>query len=96
MVTKGREIENYISQNLIKKYYKKEKSRKEFKQYENIEDFIDALKKGEGKKFLRDKINFAREILEISEWRDFKESYDLEKIMFKIETQICIWNKNDD
>ena len=91
-VTKGREIENYIPEELLKRYYGKEKSKHKFGKYENIEDYIDKLKKGEGKKFLRDKTDFARKILEISKWEDFKSVYDLEKMISKIEMQISLWN----
>ena len=54
-VTKGREIENYIPEKVLKKYYNKEKSRALFEQFQNIEEFIEKLKKGEGKNFLKNK-----------------------------------------
>ena len=46
-------IENYIPELLIKKKYNKENSRCCFGQFQNIEEFIDKLKKGvyvDGKK----------------------------------------------
>lgn len=91
-VTKGREIENYIPESLLKKYYGRENSKQKFGKYENIEDYIDKLKRGEGKKFLRDKTDFARKILEISKWEDFKSVYDLEKMISKVELEISLWN----
>lgn len=91
-VTKGREIENYIPENLIKRYYGRENSKQKFGKYENIEDYIDKLKRGEGKKFLRDKTDFARKILEISKWEDFESVYDLEKTISKVELEILGWN----
>ncbi len=94
-VTKGREIENYIPESILKQFYGKEKSKQKFGKYENIEDYIDKLKKGEGKKFLRDKIDFARKILEMAKWEDFKVVYDLEKTISKIELEISMWNYMD-
>ena len=87
-----REIENYIPENLIKRYYGRENSKQKFGKYENIEDYIDKLKRGEGKKFLRDKTDFARKILEISKWEDFESVYDLEKTISKVELEILGWN----
>ena len=94
-VTKGREIENYIPELLIKKKYNKEKSRCCFGQFQNIEEFIDKLKKGEGNKFLRDKINFAKDITNNCNWNDFKNCYDLEKMITKVESKVLDWNNDN-
>lgn len=91
-VTKGREIENYIPSVIIKRFYNKETSKKEFGQYENIEDYIDKLKPGEGKRFLRDKTEFARNIISITNWNDFKSIYDLNKMITNIKNEIIAWN----
>lgn len=91
-VTKGREIENYIPEKLLKKYYGREKCKVKFGRFQNIEEFIDKLKKGEGNKFLRDKTEFARNILNKSTWEDFKDVYDLGKTVEKVERQIFSWN----
>ena len=93
-VTKGREIENYIPEKIIKEKYNKEKSRFHFEQFQNIEEFIDKLKSGEGKKFLRDKINFAKNIMEKCTWDDLKDSYDLDKMICKVENRITEWNND--
>ena len=94
-VTKGREIENYIPENILKNYYGKEQSKLTFGRFQNIEEFIDKLKKGEGKKFLRDKTEFARNILNKSTWEEFKSVYELDKTISKIETEIFSWNYID-
>ena len=94
-VTKGREIENYIPEKLLKKYYGREKSRAKFGRFQNIEEFIDKLKNGEGNKFLRDKTEFARNILNESNWEDFKDVYDLGKTVEKVENEILSWNYID-
>lgn len=93
-VTKGREIENYIPEIIIKEKYNKAKSRFHFEQFQNIEEFIDKLKSGEGKKFLRDKINFAKNIMENCTWDDLKDSYDLDKMICKVENRITEWNSD--
>lgn len=91
-VTKGREIENYIPEKVLKKYYNKEKSRALFEQFQNIEEFIEKLKKGEGKNFLKNKTEFAKKILEISQPEDFNDIYDLKKKISQLETEILSWN----
>lgn len=93
-VTKGREIENYIPELLIKKKYNKENSKCSFGQFQNIEEFIDKLKKGEGNKFLRDKINFAKDITTDCNWGDFKDCYDLDKMITKVESKVLDWNND--
>lgn len=93
-VTKGREIENYIPELLVKKKYNKENSKCSFGQFQNIEEFIDKLKKGEGNKFLKDKINFAKDITNDCNWEDFKNCYDLDKMITKVESKVLDWNND--
>ena len=94
-ITKGREIENYIPSNLIKKFYGKEKSNEELGQFQNIEEYIDILKPEEGKKFLRDKTGFAVEILKEATKEDFKDVYDFSKRISDVENIIYSWNCNN-
>lgn len=93
-VTKGREIENYIPELLIKKKYNKKNSKCSFGQFQNVEEFIDKLKKGEGNKFLRDKMNFAKDITTDCNWECFKDCYDLDKMITKIESRVLDWNND--
>lgn len=93
-VTKGREIENYIPELLIKKKYNKKNSKCSFGQFQNVEEFIDKLKKGEENKFLRDKINFAKDITTDCNWECFKDCYDLDKMITKIESKVLDWNND--
>lgn len=95
-VTKGREIENYLSGDYLKKYYCKEKSRMIFGQFQKIDEFLEKLKKGEGKKFLKNKTEFARNILKDSCKADFESVYDLKKMIGKVETEILCWNYVED
>lgn len=92
-VTKGREIENYIPEDIIKKYYEKDTSTKKFGQYQNIEEYIESLTKKEGIKFLRNKTEFAKNILKLANYESFKDIYDLKKMINKVLTEIHNWNK---
>ncbi len=91
-ITKGREIENYIPDTLIKKLKGFERSKKTFSQFQNMEDFLDLLQKGLGKKFLRDKISFSREITTSTEINDFINSLDLNTRMKQLVKIISSWN----
>lgn len=91
-ITKGREIENYIPDTLIKKIKGFERNKKTFSQFQNMEDFLDSLQKGLGKQFLRDKIAFSREVLNNVEINDFINSYDLNTKMKLLTKIISSWN----
>lgn len=91
-ITKGREIENYIPDVLIKKINGFEKSKKSFSQFQNIEDYLDSLQKGLGKKFLRDKISFSKEMTINVDINDYITSFDLNTKMKKIIKTISSWN----
>lgn len=91
-ITKGREIENYIPDALIKKVKGFEKSKKIYSQFQNMEDFLDSLQKGLGKQFLRDKIAFSREVLSNVEINDFINSFDLNTKMKQLIKNISSWN----
>ena len=91
-ITKGREIENYIPDTLIKKIKGFEKSKKSYFQFQNMEDFLDSLQKGLGKKFLKDKISFSREITVGVTKNDFVNSFDLDSKMKEVIKIISSWN----
>lgn len=92
-ITKGGKIENYIPENLIKEYYLLSNKKTQFNQYDNIEDFLDRLKIGEGKKFLKNKIEFAKKTLESKSKQDFQDIYVLDDKMKKVIRNIENWNK---
>ncbi len=91
-ITKGREIENYIPDILVKKVKGFEKNKKSYSQFQNMEDFLDSLQKGLGKKFLRDKISFSREITSSADLKDFLNSLDLNTKMKQLIKIISSWN----
>ena len=45
-------------------------------------------------KFLRDKINFAKDITTDCNWECFKDCYDLDKMITKIESKVLDWNND--
>ena len=45
-------------------------------------------------KFLRDKINFAKDITTDCNWGDFKDCYDLDKMITKVESKVLDWNND--
>ena len=92
-ITKGREIENYIPDKLVKRIKGFNSKKKTFSQFENMEDFLDSLRKGLGKEFLRDKINFAREMTINTTIEDYKNSLDLDIKMNNVIQLISLWNK---
>lgn len=92
-ITKGREIENYIPDKLVKRIKGFTSKKKAFSQFENMEDFLDSLRKGLGKEFLRDKINFAREMTTNTTIEDYKNSLDLDIKMKNVIQLISLWNK---
>lgn len=95
-ITKGKEIENYLSKEVILKYYfnysKKNHSIKNFEQYQRIDDFLDIIKENEGKKFLRGKIEFAQKLMLNVQKSDFENILDLDKKMKELILEINKWN----
>ncbi|MBI5749740.1 MAG: ATP-binding protein [Nitrospinae bacterium] len=57
-ITKGREIENYISDAVIGKLYSTE-TISQVGQYQEFSEYINLIKNGEGKAFLKNKVLFA-------------------------------------
>lgn len=92
-ITKGREIENYVPEKLIKNRFDYDNKKRKFGQFENTEEFLDSLEKGLGNNFLRNKITFARKMTENVDLVDYKNSLDLDEKMRKVVENIKLWNK---
>ena len=91
-ITKGKEIENYIPKELIEEIYNK-KVKYDFNQYDKINDYIDKnIRKGEGDKFLRYKIEFAKKTSELMNRENMGNVLDLDTNMKKIIERIRQWN----
>ena len=63
-ITKGREIENYISDTLIKESLN-QNSDNVFNKYDDIKIFLNTLEEGLEKKFESNKVGFAKKLQEI-------------------------------
>lgn len=91
-ITFGKEIENYLSARFIKKYYNMESKKTEFGQFDKIDGFLSKLNSEEGKLFLRNKIQFAKNIMENSSKDDFVNTFDLNEKLNMLVQEIKSWN----
>lgn len=92
-ITKGKEIENYISQKILEERYRK-KFIKEFKKYDKINEYLNQ-EVGEmaGDKFFRSKVEFAKTIAKMMTKDNMKEILDLDTNMKKVIEKIKLWNE---
>ncbi|MCA1027793.1 AAA family ATPase [Cytobacillus kochii] len=90
-ITKGKEIENYIPQKVIHNYYNKE-VKEDFTRYMNIKDYLDLIKKGEGTKYERSKVAFARGIIPLLNENDLNNHLDLSDKINALIKVIDSWN----
>ena len=92
-ITNGREIENYLPQEAISKYYKKTPL-PPIKKFESIADYLNSnIGVKEGQKFERNKIEFAGNICRFLTRDNLSSLMDLPDKLTKICTQIKQWNK---
>lgn len=92
-ITKGREIENYVSEKLVKEIIGFPDSKETFDQYQNIEEFLNSVQVGLGNKFLKDKIGYAKAFTDDVHLDDYKESLNLNTRMTEVVKKIEQWNK---
>lgn len=90
-VSNGREIENYLPIDAIKKYLENDKLEK-FGQYDCFADYLEKYKKGEGNKFLNNKVIFAERIREYLTVDNLKDVLDLDSQMKDVIKMIRGWN----
>ncbi len=91
-ITKGREIENYVSKNTIDSKLEIAGPNVLFNQYDNIEDYLDKLENGLGKKFLKDKIGYAKIFTTDVKKEDYEHNLDLDEQMKNVISAITKWN----
>ena len=92
-ITKGKEIENYISQKILEEKYGK-KFIKEFNKYDKINEYLNQeVGKMAGDKFFRSKVEFAKTIAKMMTKDNMKEILDLDTNMKKVIEKIKLWNK---
>jgi hypothetical protein len=93
-ITKGKEIENYIHTDTINQYLGI-KSANPIGQYEQFDEYLDNIKLGEGKKFLRNKVHFSQIITDLTTKKMLEENIDLKRQISNLTTFIKKWNKLD-
>lgn len=92
-VTEGREIENYIPKRLFQEIYSVDSLRKLAK-YGEISNYLDKIKQGEGKRYLKQKVVFAEKISNIFTRQDIDESdLDLKQRISEVCEKIREWNR---
>ena len=94
-ITKGREIENYLSSDLIINKLELRNENYDFGQYQNVEEFLDTFDKGLGNKFLRDKVSYAKRFITDVQLNDYNNNLDLDERMKEVVKTIEHWNSND-
>lgn len=91
-ITKGKEIENYVPKQIISMFYEKDVDEK-FEQYQTIDTFLNKYKKGEGEKFKKSKIKYAKQYIEEMTIDNMKNVLDIDNNMKKVIKEIEKWNK---
>ncbi len=90
--TKGKEIENYIPHNAIALLFEKNLD-KQIEQYQPFSDYLEKMiKKGEGKKFLSNKVPFAEKICPHLCRENLMPILDLEERLNEVCKHIKKWN----
>ena len=94
-ITKGREIENYLSGDLIIEKLNLKKKNLCFGQYQNIEEFLEKQQKSLGVKFLRNKNFYAKTFVKNVQIDDYKHNLDLDEKMNCVIDTIKRWNYDE-
>lgn len=90
-LTAGKEIENYIPHNTIASLYGNH-NLPPLRRYQDMSSYLDRIKSGEGKKFLRNKVLFAEQVCQHLSKEDVINKLDLGKQIIKACDFICRWN----
>lgn len=90
-VTKGREIENYVSLDIIKESLNLD-SNVSFNKFDDIKDTLNLLEENLGNKFESDKIKFAKIFTDNMNLDNCKSVLDLDNNMKKVVKIIEDWN----
>ncbi len=94
-LTRGREIENYISPEAFRTLYPK--TTKPLGRFEDIFDYLEEIAtRALAKKFSRNKIGFAVNVLPHLKLEDLTKVHDWKQKMEEVVTKVRYWNKNPD
>jgi hypothetical protein len=87
-ITKGKEVENYLSSNAISLSLEKTVS-KQCSQYEDFADYIEPFYSS----FRREKVSFANRVKQVITKENSKDILDLRKHVIGLFEQIQLWNR---
>lgn len=90
-ITRGKEIENYISSEVVDKYWGIEESAT-VNQYNSFFDHVDSLKDGEGKKYSTKKSLLAEKLVQHMTIQNMEGVLDLDERLKAICEEIRNWN----
>lgn len=90
-ITKGKEVENYIPHEAIAELYNNN-SVEQIDRYQLFNDYLEHIKRGEGKKFLSNKVLFAERVCSHLNKENIKPVLDLEERLNKVCKRIKRWN----
>ena len=90
-ITAGREIENYLSDDIIKKSLGTDVDIK-FDQYQDIKDYLNSIEGNLGKKFESNKVKYAKEFIDVMTKDNCSNILDLNTKMEELVLKIRGWN----
>ncbi|MGD2094875.1 MAG: AAA family ATPase [Phycisphaerales bacterium] len=90
-ITKGKEVENYIARDAIAELYN-DNSIEQVNQYQSFSDYLGGIKKGEGKRFLSNKVLFAEKVSSHFTKENLRNVLDLEERLNEVCERIRKWN----
>lgn len=90
-ITKGKEIENYLSADLVCNSLDLVMKR-EIEQYETIDNYLDEHRSNLGRKFLNNKVGYAQLFSENIKLEHIKGRLDLENRITEVICNIARWN----
>ena len=90
-VTNGKEVENYIPIEALKSLYSTSNTHL-LERYTDISEYLNRVKPGEGKRFLRNKVLFAERVIPHITRDSLAQTLDLERKIKEAYDQILKWN----
>ena len=91
-VTAGKEVENYIPADALQSLYPTTVDLPPLEQYEDVKEYLDQIKAGEGERFVRNKVLFAERVISHITRGALTETLDLERQVSTAYRRILEWN----
>lgn len=89
-ITEGKEIENYLAPNVIKSVFESDKDI-HFEKFTLIDNYLDQLKAGNGKKYIKDKVGYSKKLVEFIDEASLNQ-LDLYSSLKQLVNLIKKWN----